>query len=68
MRRGCLALIGAVLVVVTVAFGTGALYLELHGRGGLHFGRLALLAVILLVPLLGAAYLMYLDFRPDRRP
>ncbi|HXJ38534.1 MAG TPA: hypothetical protein VNH18_04600 [Bryobacteraceae bacterium] len=68
MRPGCLALTGALLVLVTVAFGTAALYLELHDpRGHLRAvrpGKLLLLAVVLLVPLAGAGYLMYLEWRP----
>ena len=68
LPRGCLALIGAVLVLVTVAFGTGALYLELHGANGhiraLRPGRMLLLALILAIPLAGAGYLMYLEFGP----
>jgi hypothetical protein len=68
MPRGCLALLGAALVLLTVSFGTGALYVELHRASGLRFGRMALLSLVLLVPLAGAAYLMYLEFRPgDRR-
>ena len=66
MPRGCLALIGAALVLVTVAFGTGALFLELHDANG-NFrsprpGRMILLGVVLAVPLAGAGYLMYLEF------
>ena len=67
MRRGCLALLAAALVLATVSFGTGALFVELHRGGGIRPARLALLGVILLVPLAGAVYLMYLDFRPTRR-
>lgn len=71
MRPGCLALIGALLVLVTVAFGTAALYLELHDPRGhpvaAQPGKIALLAVVLLVPLAGAGYLMYLEFRPHDR-
>lgn len=66
MRPGCLALIAAALVMLTVAFGTGALYVEMHDAAGhlrsLRLGRGLLLGLILLVPLAGAGYLMYLEF------
>jgi hypothetical protein len=65
-----LALIAAVLVLSTVAFGTGALYLELHDSTGhpapVHPGRLLLLGFVLAIPLAGAGYLMYLEFRRPR--
>ena len=67
MPRGCLALLGAALVLITVSFGTGALFVEVHRPGGLRFSRLALLSPVLLVPLIGAVYLMYLEFRPGGR-
>ena len=72
MRPGCLALIGALLVLVTVAFGTAALYLELHDLRGhakaVQPGKIILLAVVLLVPLAGAGYLMFLEFRTHDQP
>lgn len=70
MRPGCLALIAAVLVLVTMAFGTGALYLETHDSTGhsvpVNPGKLVLLGFVLAIPLAGAGYLMYLEFRRTR--
>ena len=73
LQKGCLAIIAFFLVISTVAFGTGALYMQLHdSRSHPRHpkpGKLALLAVVVLVPLAGAGYLMYLDFWPTgRRP
>ena len=67
-RQGCLSLIGAALVLFTVAFATSAFYLEFHDLAG-HARHprplgLALLIVGIVAAFTGAGYMMYLDWRP----
>lgn len=70
MRQGCLSLVAAALILFTAGFGTGALYLTLHDSRGHarhpNAGSLALLAVVILIPVAGGSYLIYLDHRTKR--
>jgi len=71
-RQGCLSLLAAALVLFTVAFATGAVYIEFHdSTGAWRHPRplgLVLLTIGVVAAFAGAGYMMYLDWRPrDRR-
>jgi hypothetical protein len=71
IRQGCLTLIGAAIVLFTVAFATAALYLETHDFHGNHKDPRALGLILLAIgsvsAFAGAGYMMYLDLRGPQR-